>query len=340
MILFIFKTPAHSRYIGNLSLKDKLLHMDMPGVFLIIGAMVPFLLAMQWGGLSKAWSDSSVYGCLIASGLITILFIVVEIFQGDRALLVPHLLKKRLIWVGCLFAFFLSGAFFTMLYYLPVYFQAVLGTSAEQSGVRNLALIVANVIATVLAGGIITAIGLFAPFMIVGSAITTISAGLFYTLTPHSSNGQWIGFQILAGFGIGLCNQVPVMAAQALANNEDIATVTAVLMFFQTLGGAIWVSAAQAGFANKLVQALKETIPAIDVAHVVAVGTTEYRHIFPMDAILGILDSYMDGVTVVFIIILVVAAASFPISLLTPWTNIRVATEEKKQAGVAVGAAG
>lgn len=340
MILVIFKTPEHSRYIGNLSLKDKLLHMDMVGAFLIIGAMVPFLLAMQWGGLSKAWSDSSVYGCLIACGLITILFIVVEFFQSDRALLVPHLLKQRLIWAGCLFAFFLSGAFFTILYYLPVYFQAVLGTSAEQSGVRNLALIIANMIASILAGGIITATGLFAPFMIAGSAITTISAGLFYTLAPQSSSGQWIGFQILAGFGIGLCNQVPVMAAQALANNEDIATVTAVLMFFQTLGGAIWVSAAQTGFANKLVQALNKKITGIDVAHVVAIGTTQYRHVFPMDAIPKILDSYMEGVTVVFIIVLAVAAASFPASLLTPWTDIRVATEEKKKAGVAVGAAG
>lgn len=48
----------------------------------------------------------------------------------------------------------------------------------------------------------------------------------------------------------------------------------------------------------------------------------------------------MEGVTVVFIIVLAVAAASFPASLLTPWTDIRVATEEKKKAGVAVGAAG
>jgi hypothetical protein len=339
MIFIVFKTPAHSKYIGNLTLKDKLLHMDMPGALLIIGAMIPFLLAMQWGGLTKAWGDSSVYGCLIGFGLITILFIVVEYFQGDRALLVPYLLKQRLIWVGCLFAFFLSGAFFTILYYLPVYFQAVLGTSAEQSGIRNLALIIASMIATISAGGIITATGYFAPFMIGGSVLTTISAGLFYTLGPNSSNGKWIGFQVLAGFGIGFCNQVPVMAAQALAKNEDIATVTAVIMFFQTLGGAIWVSAAQAGFANKLVQALAEKIPGVDVARVVGVGATEYRHLYPADVVPRILDSYMEGVTVVFIIILVVSAASFPASLLTPWVNIKVATEKKKKDGVPVGGA-
>jgi hypothetical protein len=357
MILFIFKTPAHSKYTGNLTLKDKLIHMDMLGAFLIIGAMVPFLLAMQWGGVSKAWSNSEVYGCLIAFGLISIAFIGVEYFLGgkqfisqlekrhtltstpDRALLVPHLLKQRLIWVGALFSFFLSGAFFTILYYLPVYFQAVLGTSAEQSGIRNLAMIIAYMLSTILAGGAITATGLFAPFVIAGSAITTISAGLFYTLSPTSSNGTWIGFQVLAGFGIGLCNQVPVMAAQALAKNEDIATVTAVLMFFQTLGGAIWVSAAQAGFANKLVKTVAEKIPGIDVARVLAAGAVEYRHLFPVEMVPRILESYMEGVTVVFIVILVLAAASFPAALMMPWTNIKKATGEKKKAGVAVGGA-
>jgi hypothetical protein len=35
----------------------------------------------------------------------------------------------------------IAGGYFVLLYYLPIYFQAVLGTSAEQSGIRNLALI-------------------------------------------------------------------------------------------------------------------------------------------------------------------------------------------------------
>lgn len=338
MILFIFKTPAHSKYTGDLTLKDKILHMDMPGALFIIAAMVPFLLAMQWGGLSKPWSDSEVYGCLIGFGLLSIAFTGVEYWQGDRGLLVPYLLKQRHVWVGCLFGFFLSGAFFTILYYLPVYFQAVLGTSAEQSGIRNLAMIIAYMIATIAAGGAVTGLGYFAPLIILGSTLTTIAAGLLYTLSPTSSNGQWIGYQVLAGVGIGLCNQVPVMAAQALAKNEDIATVTAVIMFFQTLGGAIWVSAAQAGFANKLFILVSKKIPGIDAARVVAAGATEYRHVFPTGITSSILESYMGGVTVVFVIILVISAVSVVASLLTPWTNIKEVTREKEKAGVSVGA--
>jgi hypothetical protein len=339
MIFFIFKTPAHSKYTGNFSLKTKSLHLDFIGAFVIIGAMVPFLLAMQWGGLSKAWSNGSVIGCLVAFGVITILFVIVEIWQGDRGLMAPRLLNNRLIWAGCAFVFFLSGAFFTLLYYLPVYFQAVLGTSAEQSGIRNLALIIAYMIATILAGVGVTATGYFAPFIIVGAALTTVSGGLFYTLSPTSSNGKWIGFQVLAGFGIGLCNQVPVMAAQALAKNEDIATVTAIIMFFQTLGGAIWVSAAQAGFAGKLIKELVRLIPGINAPAVVGAGAIEYRTLFPANQIQRILQSYMAGVTDVFIIILAISAVATAISLLQPWTNIKGALKEKEASGQAIGGA-
>lgn len=35
------------------------------------------------------------------------------------------------------------GSFFTLLYYLPIYFQAIDGASAQTSGVHNLALILA-----------------------------------------------------------------------------------------------------------------------------------------------------------------------------------------------------
>lgn len=40
--------------------------------------------------------------------------------------------------------FSLGGGFFCLLYYLPIYFQAVLEVSAEQSGVRTLAIIVSE----------------------------------------------------------------------------------------------------------------------------------------------------------------------------------------------------
>lgn len=105
MILFLFKTPASSRSKERLTLVDKILHMDLPGALIILAAVVCYLLALQWGGTTKPWSDPDVYGTLIAFGLIVLLFLGVEWWQGSRALLVPYLLKQRVTWVGCAYGF-------------------------------------------------------------------------------------------------------------------------------------------------------------------------------------------------------------------------------------------
>lgn len=78
-------------------------------------------------------------------------------------------------------------------------------------------------------GGSITLYGHFAPFMIIGSCLATAGAGLISTFDPQSSPGIWIGYQILAGVAFGLSFQAPIMAAQALAADEDVATTTAIL---------------------------------------------------------------------------------------------------------------
>ena len=53
------------------------------------------------------------------------------------------------------------------------------------------------------------------------------------------------------------------MAAQALANPPDVSAATAILLFFQTMGGAFMVSSAQAAFTNTLVDKLAIYTPGI-----------------------------------------------------------------------------
>jgi hypothetical protein len=72
--------------------------------------------------------------------------------------------------------------------------------------------------------------GYFAPFLISGGIITTIGAGLLITWNIDSSAGMWIGYQIIAGMGVGLGNQSPMMAGQALSRPEDLSATTAILL--------------------------------------------------------------------------------------------------------------
>ena len=131
--------------------------MDLPGTFTIMAAVVCYILALQWGGQTKSWNDSEVIGLLIGFVLISILFCVIEYYQGERAMIMGRLLKNRTVAVAMSYVFFIGGSFFLLLYYLPIYFQVVSGVSASQSGVRNLPLIIGSAIATIASGGLISA---------------------------------------------------------------------------------------------------------------------------------------------------------------------------------------
>lgn len=177
--------------------------MDFPGTFTAVASIICYILALQWAGQAKSWKSADVVGTLVGCFLLVILFIVIQWYQGERAIVVGRLLKNRTIAVSMFTVCFIGGCFFLLLYYLPLYFQIVSGVTASQSGVRNLPLIIAVTIATIASGGFISATGHFVPVLIVGAAIGTVGSGLLYTLGVGSSSGMWIGYQVVAGLGLG-----------------------------------------------------------------------------------------------------------------------------------------
>jgi len=229
IIFLFFTTPSQAKPV-EAPLLEKLLQMDLPGTFTVMAGTVCYILALQWGGQTKPWSSSDVIGVLVGFGLFIILFVVIEFYQGERGIIVGRLLKDRTISVGMAYIFFLAGAFFLLLYYIPIYFQVVDAVSASESGIRNLPLILGVTITTILSGGLISAYGHFVPFMIFGSVLTTIGCGLLYTLSTTSGHSMWIGYQALAGLGIGLALQVPVISAQAVVAPTDLSSVTAMIL--------------------------------------------------------------------------------------------------------------
>jgi MFS transporter, DHA2 family, glioxin efflux transporter len=125
IIFVFFKAPKAARP-QQATLQEKILQMDIPGTFAIMAAAVCYLLAMQWGGTTKAWNDSEVIGVLIGFGLLVLVFIAIEYFQGDRALLQGRLLKDRTLMAMSAYIFMIAGIFFIQLYYLPVSTRSLL----------------------------------------------------------------------------------------------------------------------------------------------------------------------------------------------------------------------
>ena len=81
-----------------------------------------------------------------------------------------------------------------------------------------------------IAGAAISVTGIYVPFLISGAILATIANGLLYTLDIGSPSSHWIGYQALAGIGIGLSIQVPIIANQAFVSMSEISSITAITL--------------------------------------------------------------------------------------------------------------
>ena len=310
IILLFFKTPSAAKP-RPATLREKLLQMDPLGVVFAMGAVISYILALHYGGVIYPWSSSKVIGLLVGFVVLSAAFATWEWCQEDRAMVPYRLAGQRVYIVSSVFAFFFSGAYFLIIYYLPIYFQSIDNVTPEMSGVRNLPLILAVTISMLASGAYISTTGIAAPITVVGTALGVICTGLLYTFDIGTSEGKWIGYQVIGGFAWGMASQIPIITVQATAPAADLAEVTAILLFFQTVGGAFMVSAAQAAFENVLLKVLPYSAPTVDPLAVIATGATDLRIVFSADQVPGILEAYMRGLKISFAIGLASTAVAF-----------------------------
>jgi hypothetical protein len=159
--------------------------------------------------------------------------------------------------------------------------------------------------------------------MALGSLLGSIGTGLIYTLEIDSNSAKWIGYQAIAEIGLGLILQIPVMVAQASVIPSDISSVSAIILFFQSIGGAIFISAAQAGFANKLLKELPIRAPTVNPGLVIATGATDLRKVFNAEELPGILSAFMEGLRVSYITSIACACATSFIAFAPRWENLK-----------------
>lgn len=129
----------------------------------------------------------------------------------------------------------ISQVFIAGEYYLPLYFQSVKEAKPIQSGLYILPLTVTEALAGLVTGFLIHRTGRYVEFMWIGMAFLTLGNGLFIYLGAQSSLGLVIGFEIINGIGAGLVFQPPLLAIQALAAQDDVASATATLGFVRDL---------------------------------------------------------------------------------------------------------
>ncbi|RDW70946.1 putative HC-toxin efflux carrier [Coleophoma cylindrospora] len=295
---------------------------DVPGSLTFIPAIVCLLIALQWGGTQYEWSSWRVILLLVIFAVLFVAFVVIQIWQGDKAMLPPRIICKRSMLPAILFAFCNCAGYFILIYYIPIWFQAIKGTSAIGSGIRNLPMLLSMSISSIATGLLVTYFGYYGPFMIGSSIVTSIGAGLVSTWKPNTGSPSWIAFQIIFGAGMGLGLEQSLIAVQAIVDPADIPAGTALMVFTQSFGGTVFISAAQNLFEKHLISALSENVPSLDPQVVLNLGATGIRGAVTNGDLLGVIESYNDAIRHAFYIATGVAAASILGSITIEWKNL------------------
>ena len=160
-----------------------------------------------------------------------------------------------------------------------------------------LPLVLALVLMSILGGGGVTAVGYYTPFFIVSTILQSIGAGLLTTFTVDTSSSKWIGYQIIYGFGVGLAMQQPLIAVQTVLPISDVPVGTALIMFTQTFGGALFVSVGQNVFQNRLLSGLLQEARGFDPSSILRLGATTLKTAVPPEYLPGVLVAYNRALT-------------------------------------------
>jgi hypothetical protein len=179
------------------------------------------------------------------------------------------------------------------------------------------------VIFSLVAGGLITAIGYYTPFMYVAVIMMPIGAGLLSLLKPDSATHIWVGYQIVFGIGIGCGFQQPLIAAQATLPLEDVPMGTAIQMFAQILGGAVIASVGTNVFENQLAENLLKQVPEFNTAPLLHIGATQVQSVVPAQFLTRVLSAYNMAIDQTFYVAVAMASlAIFPL-LFVEWRSVK-----------------
>ncbi|KAL8688170.1 MAG: hypothetical protein Q9218_005852 [Villophora microphyllina] len=322
--LVLFFHPEKRPWQAHESFKERVLRLDLIGNLLLTTTVIMLLLALQWGGTTYPWSNSRVIGLLVGAGIESVIFIAWQAYRGDEALIPPYIVRQRTVAASFTSAFFLSGTLLVHSYYLPYWFQAIKNQSAITSGVATIPYLASNFICSMIAGGVVTKFGYFNPPALLGAAIATVGCGFLTTLRVNTVTARWIGFEVITGAGLGMSIQQGIIAVQAVLSQDVVPIATTLIMFAQSLSGAIFVAVGNSLLRNGLESGLQSArLPGVDIPTVLAAGATEVRRVVPKEQLVRVLDIYNSGLDRVFITAVPLAALGLLCALPMEWRSLK-----------------
>ena len=231
---------------------------DILGVITLSAATTCLIFFTDFGG-SKDHGWDAIETWAFGAGLVIAIaaFIMVERRAADPV--IPLSLFRNRIFVNATAIGFVLGlGMFAALAFVPTFLQMSSGTSAAESGLLMLPMMV-GVFGTSIASGIlISKTGKYKIYPILGTAVTAVAMLLMTGLTAETPIWLICFYLFLFGAGLGLVMQVIILVVQNAVDASMIGTATSTNNYFREVGASLGVAVFGTIFANRLSERLTD----------------------------------------------------------------------------------
>jgi hypothetical protein len=324
IVFFLHLPPPPQEQRANKppTLLAKAKRLDPLGLLCFVPSIICLILALQWGGTKYDWSAPTIIGLLVTFAVLFVAFLVVEFKFPETAMAPPRVVLNRSVASSLFFTFMSAGGMMCTVYYIAIWFQAAQGQTAKEAGIRTIPLVLSLVLFGIIVAIFTQKIGYYVPSMLVAPILAATGAGMLSTLTPESSKAEWVGYQVLYGFGIGAGAQSASLAIQTVLPRDDVPLGTGLSFFMQQLGGALFLPVAQNLFSTALIEKLSG-IAGLNASAILNTGATDLRNIIPANQLDTAVDAYSFATTRVFVLGAALSACMVIGALGVEWKSIK-----------------
>ncbi len=234
---------------------------DLLGAFSMACATVCLLLGLTWGGQTFPWGSPQVVGILIAAGVLFAAFLINERFAAEP-ILPLRLARNQVFAAGALLSLTTYMALLSMVVYIPLYVQGVLGQSATNSGVVATPLTITIMITAMLNGLLVSKVGRYHWAVITGTLILLGGALLLTTINPSISPVIVVRDMVVIGVGIGMALPILTVAVQNAIPQSQLGAGTGAISYLRSLGGTLGVAVIGTVVNNTVASELPRQLPA------------------------------------------------------------------------------